>query len=360
MTSFWRSHKRRENDLDDEIRAHLDMATRDRIARGESPEDAARAARREFGDVVTVREVTGDMWSGQSFERIAQDVRWAVRSLRRAPGFAIVAILTLALGIGANTAIFSVVNGVLLEPLPFPQSHQLVYITSQFPTLGFDQFPVDAAEYLELRERNRSFQDVGAYVTSAVNIGAEGHPARVTSAIVTASLFPTLGVAPRLGRTFTPEEMLPNAAAVAVLSSELWQSAFAADRGIIGRQIDVDGAKTTVVGIMPPGFDVHDQNVKIWPPLTLDPAQRQQFRGGHFLGLAALGLIAGLLGALAVTRLASSLLFGVKPADPLTFGGVALFMLLVAFLACLVPARRATPRRSPRCPPGRVAGSSGR
>ena len=283
MTSFWRSHKRRENDLDDEIRAHLDMATRDRIARGESPEDAARAARREFGDVVTVREVTGDMWSGQSFERIAQDVRWAVRSLRRAPGFAIVAILTLALGIGANTAIFSVVNGVLLEPLPFPQSHQLVYITSQFPTLGFDQFPVDAAEYLELRERNRSFQDVGAYVTSAVNIGAEGHPARVTSAIVTASLFPTLGVAPRLGRTFTPEEMLPNAAAVAVLSSELWQSAFAADRGIIGRQIDVDGAKTTVVGIMPPGFDVHDQNVKIWLPLTLDPAQRQQFRGGHFL-----------------------------------------------------------------------------
>ena len=283
MTSFWRSHKRRENDLDDEIRAHLDMATRDRIARGESPEDAARAARREFGDVVTVREVTGDMWSGQSFARIAQDVRWAVRSLRRAPGFTIVAILTLALGIGANTAIFSVVNGVLLEPLPFPKSHQLVYITSQFPTLGFDQFPVDAAEYLELRERNRSFQDVGAYVTSAVNIGAEGHPARVTSAIVTASLFPTLGVAPRLGRTFTPEEMLPNAAAVAVLSSELWQSAFAADRGIIGRQIDVDGAKTTVVGIMPPGFDVHDQNVKIWLPLTLDPAQRQQFRGGHFL-----------------------------------------------------------------------------
>ena len=342
MTSFWRSHKRRENDLDDEIRAHLDMATRDRIARGESPEDAARAARREFGDVVTVREVTGDMWSGQSFARIAQDVRWAVRSLRRAPSFTIVAILTLALGIGANTAIFSVVNGVLLEPLPFPQSHQLVYITSQFPTLGFDQFPVDAAEYLELRERNRSFQDVGAYVTGAVNIGAEGHPARVTSAIVTASLFPTLGVAPRLGRTFTPEEMLPNAAAVAVLSSELWQSAFAGDRGIIGRQIGVDGAKTTVVGIMPPGFDVHDQNVKIWLPLTLDPAQRQQFRGGHFLGLAALGLIAGLLGALAVTRLASSLLFGVKPADQLTFGGVALFMLLVAFLACLVPARRAT------------------
>ena len=130
MSPFWRSHDRRTEELNDEIRAHLDMATRDRIARGESPEDAARAARREFGDVTAVREVTGDMWSGQSIDRLVQDVRWAVRSVARAPGFAVVAILTLALGIGGNTAIFSVVNGVLLEPLAFPHSSQLVFITS--------------------------------------------------------------------------------------------------------------------------------------------------------------------------------------------------------------------------------------
>jgi predicted permease len=284
MSSFWRSHKHRTDDLNEEIRAHLEMAIRDRIARGESPDEAARAARKEFGDVTTVREVTGDMWSGQTVERILQDVRWAVRSVVRAPGFAAVAILTLALGIGANTAIFSVVNGVLIQPLPFPHANQLVFITSQFPTLGFDQFPVDAAEYFELRERNHSFSDVGAYVTGAVNIGADGQqPARVASGIATASLFPTLGVAPRYGRTFTQEETLPNAAPVAVLSSELWQSTFAGDRGVVGKPIDVDGVKTTVVGIMPPGFDVHDQNVKIWLPLTLDPAQRQQYRGGHFL-----------------------------------------------------------------------------
>jgi putative ABC transport system permease protein len=284
MSPLWRSHDRRTDDLNDEIRAHLEMATRDRIARGESPEEAARAARREFGDVTTVREVTGDMWSGQTLDRIMQDVRWALRSVVRAPGFAVVAILTLALGIGANTAIFSVVNGVLLEPLAFPNSHQLVFITSQFPTLGFDQFPVDAAEYLEFRERNHAFSDVGAYVTGAVNIGAAGQqPARVASGIATASLFHTLGVTPRLGRTFTPVEMLPNAAPVAVLTSELWQSTFAGEGDIVGRQIDVDGVKTTVVGVMPPGFDVHDQSVKIWLPLTLDPAQRQQYRGGHFL-----------------------------------------------------------------------------
>jgi putative ABC transport system permease protein len=284
MNSRWRSHKQRAEELDEEIRGHLEMAIRERMARGETRADAERAARKEFGDVTTVREVTGDMWSGHQLERIAQDFRWAVRGVVRAPGFAIVAILTLALGIGANTAIFSVVNGVLLESLPFPSSHQLVYITSQFPTLGFDQFPVDAAEYLEFRERNRSFQDVGAYVVGAVNLGAEGQPpTRVTSGIATSSLFPTLGVTPRLGRTFTPEEMLPNANPVAVLSSELWESSFAGQRDIIGRQIDIEGVKTTVVGVMPPGFDVHDQNVKIWQPLTLDPAQRNQYRGGHFL-----------------------------------------------------------------------------
>ena len=297
MSPFWRSHDRRTDDLNEEIRAHLEMATRDRIARGESPQDAARNARREFGDVTTVREVTGDMWSGQAFERLAQDVRWAVRSVTRAPGFALVAILTLALGIGANTAIFSVLNGVLLEPLPYPHSNELIYITSQFPTLGFDQFPVDAAEYLEFRERNRSFSDVGAYFTNAVNIGAVGQPpARLNSGIATASLFHTLGVTPRLGRAFTEEETLPNAAPVAILSSELWQSAFAGDPAIIGKQVDVNAVKTEVVGVMPPGFDVHDQNVKIWLPLTLDPAQRQQYRGGHFLlliGRLAPGLTLG-------------------------------------------------------------------
>lgn len=286
MSAFWRRRGQRDEELDEEIRAHLDMATRDRIARGESPETAAREARREFGNVTTVREVTSDMWSGQALERLMQDLRWALRTLRRAPGFTLVAVLTLTLGVGANTAIFSVVNGVLLEPLPFPHPQQLVYIMSQFPTLGFDQFPVDAAEFLELRERNRSFQDVGAYVTGAVNIGGDGQqPARVNSAVASPSLFTALAVPAAIGRTFTEAEALPNAAPVAVLSHELWESAFAGDHGIVGRQIEVDGAKTTVVGVMPPGFDVHDQSVELWLPLTLDPAQRQQYRGGHFLSL---------------------------------------------------------------------------
>ena len=217
--------------------------------------------------------------------QLLQDARYAIRTLRRVPGFSAIAIVTLALGIGANTAIFSVINGVVLKPLPYPHPDELVFITSQFPGLGFDQFWVSPPEYLEFRERNRSFQDVGSYVTSAVNIGAGGSPQRVTSAGVSASLIPVLGVKPRLGRTFTQEETLPNASPTAVLSSEVWQSAFGADPNIVDKQVEIDGVKRTIIGVMPAGFDIHDQGVKIWLPLPLDPAERTRSRGSHYLYL---------------------------------------------------------------------------
>ncbi len=282
MSPFWKSRRSREADLETEMSVHLDMDVRDRMARGEPAADASRAAQRGFGDRVSVRETTSDMWSGEAFYRLGQDVRYAIRSLSRVPGFTLVAILTLALGIGANTAIFSVLNGVLLRPLPYPSPDDLVFITSQFPKLGFDQFPVDAAEFLEFQARNQSFQSVGAYNVNAVNVGADGMPQRVTSALASASLFTVLGVAPTRGRAFTNDETLPNAAPTVVLSYELWQSAFAS-RSLIGQQVEIDGVQRTVVGIMPPGFDVHDQGVRVWLPLTLDPSQRQQYRGGHFL-----------------------------------------------------------------------------
>ncbi|MFI5230493.1 MAG: ADOP family duplicated permease [Gemmatimonadales bacterium] len=284
MSRFWRSRRTRESDLESEIRSHLEMDAAARIARGESPVDATRNAARDFGDRVAVRETTSDMWSGEALHRVAQDLRYAVRSLARVPGFTAVAILTLALGIGANTAIFSVLNGVLLRPLPYPKPDQLIYITSQFPKLGFDQFPMDAAEFLEFRERNRSFQAVGAYSAGAVNVSADAAPQRVTSAVVASTFFTALGVPAIRGTTFTNDQTLPNAEPVVVLSRELWESAFGG-RSIIGQQIDVDGLKRTVVGIMPAGFDVHDQGIRIWLPLVLDPAQRQRYRGGHFLYL---------------------------------------------------------------------------
>jgi putative ABC transport system permease protein len=215
---------------------------------------------------------------------VKQDLLYALRNLRKSPGYAAVTVLTLALGIGANTAIFSVVNGVILKPLPYPAPERLIYITSQFPALGFDQFWVSAPEFLEFAEANQSFQQVGAFRAGAVNLGTQDQPRRVNSALVTSELMPVLGVAPIRGRQFTREDTLPGAEDVAILSSELWRSAFSSDESVVGRVLPVDGAPTRVVGIMPPGYDIHNSRVEVWLPLTLDPANPGG-RGSHFLYL---------------------------------------------------------------------------
>jgi putative ABC transport system permease protein len=217
-------------------------------------------------------------------ETFRHDLIYALRNLRKSPAYTAITVLTLALGIGANTAIFSVVNGVLLKPLPYPQPERLVFITSQFPALGFDQFWVSAPEFVEFRDRNRSFQGVGAYRAGAVNLGTEDQPRRVNSAIVTSELIPVLGVEPIRGRKFTYEDTLPGAEDVAILSHEIWQSAFARDEGVVGRVVRIDGTPTRIVGIMPAGYDVHDEKVLVWLPLTLNPASPGN-RGGHFLYL---------------------------------------------------------------------------
>jgi putative ABC transport system permease protein len=213
-----------------------------------------------------------------------QDLVYAFRHLRKNPGYALVTILTLALGIGANTAIFSVVHGVILKPLPYPDPARLVFITSQFPGLGFDQFWVSAPEFIEFKERNQTFEDVGAYRSGAVNLGTQDQPRRVVSAVVTSELMPVLGVAPIRGRQFTRADTLPGAEDVGALSSEIWKSAFGGDESVIGRVIQIDGTPTRIVAIMPPGYDVHDQKIQVWLPLTLDPANPGN-RGGHFLYL---------------------------------------------------------------------------
>jgi predicted permease len=278
------SRAKRDAELEAELAGHLEMDVSTRLARGESPDTAHRNAQQDFGSTVTVREVTTDMWSGETMHQLIQDFRHATRSLARVPGFTLIAVLTLALGIGANTAIFSVINGVILRPLPYPKPDQLIYINSQFPSLGFSQFWMDPVEFLEFRERNQSFQRVGAYSTGAVNVGTDASPQRVTSAIVSDGFFETFGIAPIQGRTFTADETVPNSPLVGILSYEIWQTAFGG-HPVVGTQVQIDGVPRTIVGVMPPAFDVHDQGVKVWLPLRLDPAQIPQYRGSHYLYL---------------------------------------------------------------------------
>jgi predicted permease len=236
----------------------------------------------------TLRDQRGLPW----VDDLMRDVRHGLRSLRGAPVFTAVALLTLALGIGANTAIFTIVNGVILRPLGYPQPGQLMYLTTQFP--GFPQFWVAPAEYLEFQELNRSFAAVGAYRTGEVNLTAGDRPRRVRSAFVDEHLLNALGVQAAQGRLFAKGEPdvggpplgpgnEPPPPPIAILSHELWQTAFGGGP-IVGQTIEVDGRRREVLGVMPPGADIMDNRTEIWLPLGLNPANRQ-FRGYHILYL---------------------------------------------------------------------------
>jgi putative ABC transport system permease protein len=214
---------------------------------------------------------------------IFDDVRHAVRALVRAPGFSLVIVLTLALGIGATTAIFSVVNAVILQPLAYPQPGELVHISSQFPNQGFDQFWISPPEFLELQERARSFDAIGAFAIGQANLTAPDRPRRVNAARVSAELFAALNVQPMIGRWFELSETRPNGAPVVILSYEVWRSSYGGDAAVVGRSVEVNGQPLTVVGVMPPRFDLMDRHVEVWAPLVLNPAQ--QNRGNHYLYL---------------------------------------------------------------------------
>jgi predicted permease len=213
------------------------------------------------------------------------DILYALRTLARSPAYAAVTVLTLALGIGANTAIFSVVNGVMLKPLPYPRPDRLAFITSTFPNLGFDRFWISLPEWAEFKQRNRSFQDVGAYREGSVNLGTPERPRRVNSAIVTPELMTVLGVAPLRGRLFNQADSPVGAEDVGILSYATWVNDFGKDEGALGRVVPIDSVPTRIVGIMPPGYDLHDERVEVYLPLTIDPKTFPNSRSSHFLYL---------------------------------------------------------------------------
>jgi putative ABC transport system permease protein len=185
---------------------------------------------------------------------ILQDLRYALRQLRKNPGFTAVAVLTLALGIGASTAIFSAVDTILLRPLPYRQPERLALVTESLPAMSSEEFGVSAAEYIDYRDRNRSFSQVASYETAGFNLTGVGKPLRVNAAQISASAFPLLGVSPELGRGFTEEEARSGSGHVVVLSNALWRNEYGGDRNILGKTVKLDEQSYTVVGVMPPSF----------------------------------------------------------------------------------------------------------
>jgi putative ABC transport system permease protein len=219
-------------------------------------------------------------------ETLLKDIRYGVRGLLKRPGFTVIALITLALGIGANTAIFSVVNAVLLRPLPFKNPEELVIVWEDATFVGFPHNTPAPANYVDWKNQNQSFVDMAASHEDSFNLTGDGEPERVSAYTVNANFFPLLGVQPLLGRGFLDEEDRPGGNKVVVLSYSLWQSRYGGDRNILNRAILLNGEKHTVVGVMPASFQFFAKDVRLWVPIAFDQEDLAN-RGGHYLTVVA-------------------------------------------------------------------------
>jgi predicted permease len=274
-----------------ELAAHVEAETQENISRGMSPNDARSAAERKLGNATLIREEIYRMNSIGFLETLWQDVRFALRMLRKSPGFSAVAILTLALGVGANTAIFSIVYAVLLKPLPYPHSEQLVFVPQAKPADGIKEAGWAWLNLEELRAQNRIFSEVAGFARHQLTLTGHGDPTVVNTNVVTPELFTVLDTKPISGRGLLPEDGKPGAAPVAVLSEELWRGLFDADPNVVGTSIGLDKKSFAIVGVMPTTFrfPALTANQQVWIPVVQDPlfSPFMNARGRHFLGAIA-------------------------------------------------------------------------
>ena len=246
--------EQRKKDLDEELGAHLSMAAQDRVDRGESKASAQQSARRELGNVGLVKETTEDVWGGRWWRDFVEDVRYGLRVLSKNPGFTAIAVLTLTLGIGANTALFSVVNGVLLNPLPYPYPEQLTILRESKP--NFAQGSVSYPNFLDWQKDNRTFASMAALRFNSFVLTGLGDAEQVDCLFVTSDFFPLLGVNPVLGRSFAPGEDRIGAAPVVMISEGFWKRKLASDPSVLGKTLTLDGRDFTVIGVVPAGFNL--------------------------------------------------------------------------------------------------------
>jgi predicted permease len=276
-----------DQEVDEELAFHLEMRTRDLIARGMDPSAARDAARSRLGNadhirracVAIARKRDRDMRLTQWIEEFRDDARFALRQLTRAPGFTLVAALTLALGIGATAAIFSAVHAVVLRPLPFPAPDRVVVVGEEFQGQPAN---VSVGNFHDWRTHATSFAGLAAQQFFSFNLSDGGDPERVVGGRVTHTWFDVIGIPPLHGRVFAPEEDAPGRDRVAVLSHRLWTRRFGADRAIVGRDIQLNSVPYTVVGIMPPAFDITADSEELWTPAAFTPEQLTQ-HDEHYL-----------------------------------------------------------------------------
>ncbi len=273
---LWRG--RAEAAMEDEVAFHLAMEEEQLEARGLSPAEARRAARLAFGGVDRFKEGVRDARGFRWIDDLGRDVRDAFRTLRHAPGFALAAVLTLGLGIGSAVTVFGVVDAVLVRPLAFPDPQRLVHVWETTPD-GAD-FTTSEPNFVDFAGRNRSFEDLAAYRVDHRSLTGKGEPERLTVLAASHSIFPTLRVAPVLGRAFSADEDRPGGDDVALLGHAFWVRAFGGDSGVLGTTLALDGVPFTVIGVAPDHFPLVDAD--LWVPLAPHPAGD---RGDHWLDL---------------------------------------------------------------------------
>jgi putative ABC transport system permease protein len=279
----WR--KRILDDLDHDIRDHIARETQDNIDRGMSPEEARYAAVRKFGNVTRVKEDTREVWNPVWIEQLVEDVRFGLRMLRKSPGFTIVAVLTLALGIGANTYIFSMVDALLFRPMELSHPDRIVALWERLPATNYDRNELSPANFLDWKAQNHVFDHMAAQSWWDANLGGVDHPEHLHGFLVTPDYFEALEAQPMLGRTFLEEEGTPGKDLAAMLSYGLWRDHFAGDPSIVGKPVLLNGMKYTVVGVMGPSFNC-PSGTQLWAALAFPPPLAAN-RGSHYLHAVA-------------------------------------------------------------------------
>ena len=275
--------ERIDQELDEELRYHVERLTEAHVAKGLTPDEARYAALRAMDGVAKRKEECRDARRMNLVDGLFRDVRYAVRMLRHSPGFTIVAIATLALGIGANTAIFSIVDRLLLRALPYPDGEQLVIVYES--GFGHARNSVSPANWMDWQRESRSFEALAAWSTHQATLTGEGEPEVLNAQDVSAEFLPLMGIMPRLGRAFTPEDDRPRANPVVILSHGLWQRKFGGAVTAIGRVIELNATRCEIVGVMPPGFHFVSQDTDYWEPYRLDRHQAWRETAGRFISV---------------------------------------------------------------------------
>ena len=276
LIALWRratavfARRSRERDLREEMEFHLSMRQQALERKGEPADAARRHARAQFGNVALYKERTYEMWTFPSFESFVHDIRYGMRSLIRTPAFTVVAILVMAIGIGANTAMFSLVDAMLLRGLPYSDANRLVLLIGTVQRTTVERRGNSLPDHLDWRAKSTKFEDMAGYDTLSVTLAGVDEPERIQVEAVSAPYFSLLGVSPAHGRTFRPEEdSVPNRDYVAILSDRLWKRRFGADPSIVNKTIQLSGRAYTVVGIMPPGLTGITDTAQLWIPFAL-------------------------------------------------------------------------------------------